>query len=174
MAKFVIVDKAPKTLDKDCIVIDAPNFIPEIQACVKKKPRSKTMSVHYLREIVATIGLKYAPETFNALSDVNVTPYRGVPCETDEQTQAIVFKAFQKSYPEIFDLYVETKLKSRPRGTKLIYFTGTPGQSSAFTLNGIDSIKPKEVDVFLGKKAKKTVGKPAVTKEQAEKNNNLV
>lgn len=174
MAKYVLVNKAPTKLDKDCIVIGQPSFMEEIKQCIKKRPRTNTMTVNYLREIVATIGLKYAPETFNPLTDLNVAPYKGVPCETDEKTHEIVVKAFTKYYPAIFDQYVEYHLKRRPRGTKLIYFLGAHGQSSKFTQHGIDSIHPKEVDVYLGKKTKKTVGKPAITKEQAKENDNVV
>lgn len=174
MAKYVLVDKAPSKLDKDCIVIGRPNFMQEIKQCIKKKPRAGTMTVNYLREIVATIGLKYASETFNPLTDVNVALYKGVPCETDEKTHEIVVKAFSKCYPEIFDQFVEYYIKRRPRGTKLVYFLGSHSQSAKFDQHGIDSIPPKEVDVYLGKKTKRIIGKPAITKEQAEQKQDTV
>jgi len=169
MAKYVLVKEEPKILDKDCFIIDSPNFLNEIEQCIRKKPRSKTMSTNYLREIVATIGLKYAPEGFNPLSDVNISQFKGVPCENNKQTQDIVIKAFSKSYPEIFNLWVDYHIRHRPSGTKLIYFLGDHTQSSTFVQHGIDSLPTKEVDIFLGKKTKKTVGKPAITKEQADK-----
>jgi hypothetical protein len=167
MAKFVLVNKEPEVLDDGCIIIKKPDFHTEIEQCLRKKPKSKTATVNYLREIVATIGLKYAPETFNPLSDVNLALFKGVPCETMEQTQNIIAKAFRKSYPEIFDLYVDYHIKHRPNGTKLVYFLGDFNQSSAFTRHGFDALKPKEVDVYLGKKTKKVVGKPAITNKAA-------
>lgn len=168
MSRYVLVDKAPKELDKDCIVIDKPSFIEEIRQCVKKKPRTGTMTTNYLREIISTIGLKYAKEGFNPLTDVVVAPYKGIPCETEEKIHDIVVKAFAKDYPEIFDDFVDAKLKSRPHGTKLIYFLGDHLHTSMFHLNGIDSIKLKDVDVYLGKKTKKTIGKPFASKKQEE------
>lgn len=169
MAKYVLVDKAPENLDKGCFVIGAPNFLEEIKQCVKKKPRSNTMTVNYLREIVSTIGLKYAPDDFNPLTDVNVAPFRGIPCKTDQDTHRIVLNALSKTYPKMFDHYVDYHIKHRPSGTKLIYFLGTHHQSSSFTLNGIDNLSTKDIDVYLGKKEKKVVGKPAVKKEITEK-----
>ena len=168
MTKYVLVSEEPKEIDKDCIVISGPNFIDEIEHCHRKKPRSMTMSVNYLREIVSTIGLKYGPDDFNPLSSVNVSPYRGIPCSTNELTQGIVIKAFQKSYPEIFTRYVDYHIRNRPEGTKLIYFSGDHLAASAFVTHGIDSLPSKEVDIFLGKKAKKTVGKPAIKNKDAE------
>lgn len=172
MAKYVLVNKAPKSVEKDCIVIDKPNFINEIEQCARKKPKSMTMSINYLREIVSTIGLKYGPEDFNPLSSVNVSPYRGIPCKTDEETQGIVVKAFKKSYPDIFAMYIDYQIRHRPKGTKLIYFLGDFAIASTFQAHGIDSLPEKEVDLFLGKKTKKAqkvVGKPAITKEDADK-----
>jgi len=49
----------------------------------------------------------------------------------------------------------------------LIYFLGDFTQTGAFSFNGIDEIKPKEIDVYLGKKEKKVVGKPAITNDEA-------
>ena len=162
MTKFVLVQKEPESLDKDCIVISGPDFNADIELCSKKKPSSKMMTVNYLREIAATIGLKYAPETFNALTDVNVALYRGIPCTTLEETNEIVRKMFEKDYPAMFDYFVDYHLKRRPSGTKLIYFTGDLRYTSRFTQNGIDRVKEKELDVFLGKKEKKIIGKPIV------------
>ena len=169
MAKYVLVKQQPEKIDKDCIIIGPPSFMTEIEQCVRKKPRSKVMSVNYLREIVATVGLKYGPEDFNALSTVNVSTFIGVPCETDEQTEKIVIKAFKKSYPDIFDRYLDHHIKLRPDGTKLIFFVGDPAQSTAFLKHGIDSLPSKEVELFLGKKTKKVVGKPAISAKEAEK-----
>jgi len=169
MAKYVLVKKQPEKIDKGCIIIGSPDFKTEIEQCARKKPRSKVMSVNYLREIVATIGLKYGPEGFNALSAVNVSTFIGVPCETNEQTEQIVIRAFKKSYPEIFDRYLDHHIKLRPDGTRLIYFVGDPAQSTAFLKHGIDSLPPKEVDFYLGKKTKKVVGKPAISAKEAGK-----
>jgi len=174
MTKYVLVNKEPSKLDKDCIVIGEPDFISEIEKCFRKKPRSMSMSINYLREIVSTIGLKYASEDFNPLSSVNVSLYRGVPCTTDKETQAIVVQAFKKSYPEIFTQYVDYQIKNRPKGTKLIYFSGDPNFASAFLSHGIDFLPTKEIDLFLKDKPKKVVGKPAITKEKADKLNNVV
>ena len=162
MTKFVIVKEAPESLEKDCVVISAPNFLAEIKKAERKKPNSKTLTPNYLREIIAGIGDKYADENFSALTNVNVSPYKGVACGDDNETNKVLFKIFAASYPKMVDQYVEYYIKSRPFGTKLIYFLGDFTQSSKFSEHGIDQIKEKDVSVCLGLKEKKIVGKPAI------------
>lgn len=151
MAKYVLVKKRPEKLDKDCFVIDAPNFIEEIAACKNKKPRSGNSSINYLREIVSLIGAKYAPDDFSPLRDVNVSMFKGTPCSSDFETNKVLFKIFKKSYPEIFDMYVDFYIKKRPPGTKLIYFLGSHLFSAKFYENGIDEISFKKINEYLGK-----------------------
>lgn len=167
MAKFVRVTKAPTTLDEGCYIIDAPNFKAEIEMSAGKRPRNGLMAPNYLREIFAAIGSRYGDETYNALTTVNVSHYKGVPIETNEAVERIVMDVVHKQMPQFVDSYVDTQIKGRPDGTKLIYFLGNFNQTSNFTRNGIDEIKEKEIDVYLGKKKKKTVGKPAITNEEA-------
>lgn len=174
MARFVIVKTAPKALEKDCCVIPAPTFMPEIVASVGKKPLTKQLTPNYLRAVIGMIGAKYADENFSALTSVNVSPYRGVPCEDNLQVEEVLFKIFQNSYPQIFDQFVEYHIKHRPHGTKLIYFLGDFTQSSKFTEYGMEQIKEKDVPVYLGYKKKKVVGKPAITDDEATKNSENV
>jgi len=175
MAKFTIVKERPQELDKDCIVIDAPNFMEEIKASARKKPQSKTLTPNYMRDIIGSIGLKYADENFSALTSVNVSSYRGIPCEDDKSTQDVIFKICKESYPAMIDNYVEYHIKNRPHGTKLIYFLGDFTQSSKFFEHGIDEIKSKDIPVYLGYKKKKIIGKPAITNEEAvQKSENMV
>lgn len=165
MAKFVLVKEAPKKLDKDCIVVDAPNFMDEVVASARKRPRSKMMTPNYMREIIAKIADKYADEDFNALTSVNISPYRGVDCSTDEQVHEVICNIFSQCYPRMFVLYVDYYLKNRPSGTKLIYFLGSFSQTAKFTEHGIDQLKEKDVPVYLGYKKKRIIGRPAVSND---------
>lgn len=162
MLKFVRVKTAPTELKKGEYVISEPNFVPEIAACKKKKPRSKIMTTNYLREIVATIGMKYADEDFNALIHVNISQYVGSPCGTDSQTNDVVVKLFEKQYPQMLDNFVSYHIKQRPHGTNTIYFLGRPYSVAPFIANGIEEVLEKDL------KEKKVVGKPAVTNEEAQ------
>jgi len=171
MAKFVRVKEAPKELDKDCCVIEAPNFYAEILECDKKKPKSSLMTPHYLREILGTIGLKYADINFNALTDFNVSQFKGIPFNSIDGVHDIVMRAINNQNPNLINLYVDYYLKKRPFGTKLIYFLGDHLQTGSFTSNGIDEIKEKEVDVYLGKKSKKIIGKPIGKKKETTTSN---
>jgi hypothetical protein len=170
MAKFVKVSKEPEKMEKDCFFIDGPNFIEEIRSCSKKKPKTNLMTPHYIREILGTIGLKYADPSFSALTDINVAKFRGQPFTDESSVQDIVMSVIKAQAPGLIDQYVDHHIKNRPVGTKLIYFAGNHGETTAFFQNGIDEIKEKDVDVYLGLKKKKTVGKPAITKEQAAVN----
>ena len=167
MSKFVRVHSAPEELEKGCIVIGAPSFIEEIKACSKKKPKNGVMTHHYIREILGTIGLKYADNTFDVLTQVNVSRLRGVPFETVSDVDVILNGVIKKQCPRLYEDYMNFYIKKRPFGTRLIYFLGSPMQTATFTENGIDELKLKDVDVYLGKRQKKVVGKPAITNEEA-------
>lgn len=160
--RFVRVNLAPKTLQKGEFIIEAPNFLEEVKSCEKKRPRNHVMSINYLRELVALIGAKYVGETFNPLIDVNVSHYKGTPCENAEQAHEIIVKLFKQFYPRMFDAYVEYHLKLRPSGTNLVYYYGPPSQVSAFIKMGFDEVLEKDLN-----KSKKVVGKPAITDEEA-------
>lgn len=167
MAKFVRVSKAPKELEKYCYVIEAPNFKEEIRRSALKKPKNGLMAPNYLREIFAAIGDAYGDETYNALTTINVSGYKGVPINNEEDIERIVMDVVYKQAPRFIESFIDKKIKKRPNGTKLIYFLGNFNQTESFTRNGIDEIKEKEIDVYLGKKKKKVVGKPAITDKEA-------
>lgn len=169
MSKFVRVKTAPTELKNGEYVISEPTFVPEITACARKKPRSKLMTINYLREIVATIGLKYAGEDFDAITDVNISRYVGTPVGTDVQVNEMVMKMFDKQYPEMLEKFVDYHLKQRPQGTKIIYFLGKPALATEFIKNGIDEVLEKDLESYLGNKSKKPVGKPAISNEEAAK-----
>ncbi len=167
MAKYTIIKEVPENLGKDCVVIDAPNFLEEIASNKRKKPRTGLLTTNYLREIIASIGDKYADDSFNALTSVNVSNCKGVSCEEDKDIDKVLFRVFGQYYPEMVNHYVDYHIKQRPYGTKLIYFLGDFSQSSKFTEHGIDEIKNKDIPVYLGNQKKKIVGKPAVTAAKA-------
>jgi hypothetical protein len=60
MTKFVRVMVGPSQVDKDCYVIDAPNFRTEIEKSINKKPKNGLMAPNFLREIFAAIGDTYS------------------------------------------------------------------------------------------------------------------
>lgn len=167
MTKYVLAKESdlPESLSKDEYVVTAPNFVEEVRACSKKKPKNGLLSPNYLREIAAAIGDKYLNEDFNTLVEVNVSKYRGIPITDDKSVSDVAVKMMSKAIPDILDRYVDYHIKKRPLGCKVIYFLGDHLQTGAFSFNGIDEGKLKEVPVFLGLKNKKIVGKPAVSDE---------
>lgn len=167
MTKFVRVKEKPEELESGCIVIEAPNFMEEILSCKAKKPKHNLITPNYLREICAAIGDRYGDENFNAMTSVNVTPYKGVKFENLEDVAKIVNRVISDNCPGFFDSYVDHHLKNRPTGTRLVYFLGDFKFTGPFTRNGIDEVSSKDLDVYLGKKKKKTVGKPAITDKEA-------
>lgn len=161
MSKFVRVQLAPKHIREDEYVIHQPEFYPEILKCDAKRPRNGLLTTNYLREIVAAIGDKYVGETFNAMTDVNVSSYRGIPCDSNIDLNKLLTRIFAEQYPNMLKLVVEYQLKRRPSGIKLIYFTGDSKLTSVFLENGIDEILEKDLQ------PKQPVGKPAITNEEA-------
>lgn len=161
MSRFVRVQLAPKYLQEGECVIHQPDFYQEIAACDSKRPRSGLLTPNYLREIVAVIGNKYVGEDFDAMRAVNVSQFRGVPCSSNVDLNKLLIKLFYEQYPQMMRLAVEYQLKSRPSGTKLIYFTGDSHLATVFVDNGLDEV------LFEDLEEKKPVGKPAITDEEA-------
>jgi hypothetical protein len=170
--QFVRVKEAPAELRKDEYLINAPTFLDEVRACFNKRPRNEVMSINYLRELVAAVGAKYLPETFNAMTDVNVSQFKGTPCTSEVEANEILLKLFKREYPAALDAFVEYHIKKRPNGTKTILYLGTGDQSSVFLKLGFQEVLLK--DLYKEEKPKKTVGKPAITKEEADKKSETV
>ncbi len=164
--KFVCVKVAPKHLNKDCIVISQPDFISEIEANKSREPRGNITASTHLRYIVGTIGERYDPE----LSAYSIRPhiFEGRKYDNDAQLSDIVTEMLKAQYPKVFDRYLDNQIRNRPINTKLIYYVGDFTTTTPFFSNGIDKIEEKDVDVFLGLKEKKTVGKPAVKDKKEE------
>lgn len=166
MSKFVVVNQAPATLEKGEIVIAEPNFLEQVTANNKKAPRTKQTAVNHLREILQTISGKYDPE-LNAMR-VKLVNYTGLPYANDQELAAIVTRILKTEHPTTFEKVLDYDIASRPSNTKLIYFVGNFANSSAFFRAGIDQIDEKDVESYMTGKPKKTVGKPAITNEEAK------
>lgn len=162
MTKYVKVKKAPEELEKGEVVISGPNFCEEISKVWRRAPKNHYTTSNFMRDCAAVVGEKYMREKFDALMTVNTSRFRGLPFETVEDVNEIVKEMLARSTPEIFDNYVDFHIKQRPVGTKLIYFLGDHSQTTSFVLNGIDEIKEKEVDVYMGRKLQRKIGIPAV------------
>lgn len=160
MAKFVKVTELPKALGKDEYIVAAPNFVDEVNECYGRAPKNQLTTANFMRDIAARVGDRYLDENFNTLIAINTSRFRGLPFESPEDVDGFAQKMLRKALPDIDDAYVDHHIKARPHGTKLIYFLGDHTQSGAFSANGIDEIKSKEIDTYMGKKSKKVFGKP--------------
>jgi hypothetical protein len=171
---FVRVNKAPTELRADEYVINAPDFLDDIKKAPVKRPTTGVVSVNYLRQLVSDIGNKYIGQGFNALTDVNVSNYKGTPCANNEQVHETLLTMFKKTFPKMLNAYVEYHIKSRPSGTRVIYFLGGGNQVEPFLTQGFDEVLEKDLEKVLGLKPKKVVGKPAITDEEATKKTETV
>lgn len=162
MTKYVKVKEAPEDLQKGEVVISSPNFCEEISKVWRRAPKNGYTTSNFMRDCAAAIGEKYMREDFNALMTVNTSRYRGLPFETVEDVNEIVKKMLASSTPQVFSNYVDYHIKQRPVGTKLVYFLGDHSETEPFVLNGLDEIKSKEVETYMGRKLQKKVGKSAV------------
>jgi hypothetical protein len=166
MTKFLIVDEAPKELKKGEIVIDKPNFMEEIAQQKAKTPRNGITGLFHLRAITALIAQNYDPSEMTEYS-VKAHAFEGRPFSNDEELNNIIVEMIRINRPQVFTKYLDKKIKTRPVKTDLIYIVRAdiPFMYETLYQNGIGELivdQPKE------DKPKKTVGKPAVTKEQAE------
>lgn len=163
--KFVVVKERPVELPKGTYVIEFPDFMDEIAANRGRQPRGNQTASTHLRYIVGSIGEKYDPE----LTAYTVRPhlFEGRIFDNDKDLSNIVVEMLKSQYPKVFEKYLDYKIRTRPTNTKLIYYVGDFGGTTAFFINGLDRVEEKDVDVVLGLKPKKIVGKPAITDEEA-------
>lgn len=168
MAKFAVVSKAPSTLEKGEVVIGQPTFLDEIKANANKAPKHKQTALNHLREVINSIGYRYDQEM--NVYKINLTNFNGLAYNTDDDLSAIVTRILKQEYPVIFDKYLDHELRNRPINTKLVYYVGDFNSTGPFYKAGLDLIEMKDVESYMTGKPKKTVGKPAITKEEAEGN----
>jgi len=166
MTKFVVCKEAPEVLRDGEVVIEEPKFLDAIEFNKRREPRGKLTGAAHLRFIVDTIGSKY-DEALTAYS-VRVHNYEGLPYENDEDLAKIVGKLLKEQHPAIYSKYLDSAIKKRPKNTKIIYYVGNFTDTSPFFSNGVDLLDERDVDVYLGLKQKKVVGKPAITNEESK------
>lgn len=166
MSKFIVVKEAPTELKKGEYVIDKPSFLPEIALHKAKKPRNGLTGNHYIRNVVDSIAQAYDPENMTSFS-IKAHNYEGRKFSTDEDFNTIICEALHTDYPAVFAKYLDVKIRTRPSGTNLIYYvdSGIKNQYEIFYKNGLSEVEKEKVEK---PKSDKVVGKPAITKEQAE------
>jgi hypothetical protein len=166
MAKFVVVSKAPETLEKGEVVINQPNFLEQVEANKQKAPRNGLTAVNHLREILQSVGTKYDPE-LNAMR-IKLVNYIGRPFKNSQELSVIVTEILKDQYPRAFQKVLEYDLSHRPSHTKLVYYVGDSTNCEPFFKAGLDSIDEKDVESYMTGKPKRTVGRPAITSEEAK------
>lgn len=167
MSKFVVVKEAPKELKKGEYLIDKPSFLEQIALHRAKKPRNGLTGSHYIRMVTDSISQAYDPENMTAYS-IKAHNYEGRPFSTDEEFNEIIVEALRADYPAVFPKYLEVKVRNRPAKTERVIYVDSDiaGQYEIFYRNGLSEEK---VEAPQKEKSNKVVGKPAVTKEEAEK-----
>jgi hypothetical protein len=166
MAKFLVVKEAPTELNAGDYIIDKPQFLEEINSQKAKAGRGGLTGTNHLRMILDAIAQSYDPERMTQYS-AKVSNYEGRPYSDDNQLNDIVNEMLRADYPAVFSKYLEKKIKTRPKNTQTIYYVDSNirGAYELFTQNGLDEIVAEKP---VKEKSGRVVGKPAVTKEQAE------
>lgn len=170
MSKFVFVNEAPASTNNGEHVIAKPNFLKEIALHKTKAPRNNLTGNYHLRMIADSIAAKYDPENMTAYS-VKSHLYEGLPFNSDEDLNSIVVDMIETCYPKALTKYVEHEILNRPVDAKTVLIVRSdsiPDElvASICIKNGLAQAVDEEQPATP--KTKKTVGKPAVTKEQAE------
>ena len=166
MSKFVIVKEAPKDLKDGEYLIDKPSFLTEIALHKAKAPKNGLTALHHLRALTEAIAHAYDPENMSGFS-IKAFKYEGRPFSSDEDLNSIMVEALKQDYPAVFQKYLDVKIKARPSKTSLVYYvdSGIRGSYEIFYKNGLSELEKETVQKV---KSDKIVGKPAITKEQAE------
>jgi len=172
MSKFLVTKTLPKDLRENDFVIGDPNFYSEIIQCKGRKPKSAQMTVNYLREVIAAVGRRYVGDEFDALTDINVSKFIGIPCSTDLEVHNALLKVFQEQCPKVILAYVHDCFKQRPSGTNFIFYTGNSRFCTKLVELGWEQVSEKEFKDSRSGLPKKIIGKPAITAESAASLNN--
>lgn len=167
MSKFVVVKEAPKELKKGEYLIDKPSFLEQIALHAAKKPRNGLTGSHYIRMVTDSIAQAYDPENMTAYS-IRAHLYEGRPFSSDEDMNVIMVEALRNDCPSVFAKYLEVKVRNRPSKTERVIYVDSDisGQYEIFYRNGLSEEKEEAPQK---PKSDKVVGKPAVTKEEAQK-----
>lgn len=167
MSKFKVVKKTPTELNEGEYLIDTPSFMEQIAKHRAKAPRNGLTGSHHLRMLTDSIAQAYDPEQMSAYS-IKAQKYEGLPVANDEALDAVLVNALKQDYPAVFPKYLETKIRARPKDTKLVIYvdSGIKNQYEIFFKNGLSDVADEKEEK---QKSDKVVGKPALTKEQAEK-----
>ena len=168
MSKFVVVKEAPAELKKGEYLIDKPTFIEQVTQHKAKAPRNGLTGSHYLRALTEAVASAYDPQNMSAYS-IKAHLYEGRKFETLEDVNNILIEALRNDYPAVFAKYLDVKIKARPSKTDLVIYVNSDiqGQYEIFYQNGLS-----EQEAPAKAKSEKVVGKPAITKEQAEAQKN--
>jgi hypothetical protein len=174
MSKFVVVKEAPKDLKKGEYLIDTVSFITQIAQHKAKKPRSNLTERMYLDAIMNSIGEAYdAGNTDPHSNRVKYHNYTGILTPLDEQVNEVILRAIRSDCSHLLGKYLDTKIRNRPVGTQLVIYVDSniQGQYEIFYKNGLSE---QEKEVVQKPKSDKIVGKPAITKDEAEAKKNQV
>lgn len=167
MSKFVVVEKAPTQLGKGEVVLSTPNFVEQVAATINRGGSLREQTVlNQLRNILLAIQDKYQVDL--NVYKIPLSRYEGIAFDSVERLSDIIRGLLNNERPEAFEKILEYNIKNRPYGTKLVYYAGRLQDTGPFFKLGLDMIEEKDVDEYLGRKPKKVVGKPAVSKEQSE------
>lgn len=172
MSKFIVVKEAPAELKKGEYLIDTPSFLPQIALNKTKIPRNGLTGSHYIRNIAESIAQAYDPENMTAFS-VKAHLYEGRKFSSEKEMNDIVLEMLRNDYPAVFAKYLDIKIRTRPSKTELIIYVDSniKDQYEIFYKNGLSEFV---VETPKKEKSDKVVGKPAITKEQAEAQKNQV
>lgn len=172
MSKFVIVKQAPADLKKGEYLIDTPSFVAQIAQHKVKKPRSGLTERMYLDAIMNSIGEIYdSGNTDPHSSRVKYHNYIGIQAPEDRDVSEVILRAIRSDCSHLLGKYLDIKVKQRPSGTNLVIYVDSDiqGQYEIFQKNGLVEDKPEKLQKPT---SDKLVGKPAITKEEAEAKKN--
>lgn len=145
MSKFIRVKEAPKTLTGYEHIIYGPNFMEEVEAHSKRRPRGNVIGLNYLRDILILVCSHYADPTFEPISGFNLSNYKDRPSTTLEDDHKIVLDVITTQQPKILQNYLDKKIALRPLGTEVIYYVGSMALSARFIYWGIQEINAADL-----------------------------
>lgn len=146
MTKFVRVTNPPHTLVKGEITIGGPDFLPQIEACSRRKGHASVIGVNYIRDVLDLVGQTYIGPDFSTITSFNLTNYKGLAAPTNADVHRIIMEIITKQQPSILEAYLDKHIRARPLSANLIYYTGPRDLCTRFLHWGIAEVLVSELD----------------------------
>lgn len=133
--QYQLVDKAPKELKKNELVLFKPDFIEQIAKSKLRRGTKKLTTANALRDALMLITDIY-DNTVNPYR-INLSAYEGIAYETDQDLSVIIMKILDDQGVDLVTKALDKQLRERNSDiTSIFYVSDDLTGAATFIANG--------------------------------------